>query len=92
MRATTRTILAGLATLCAAAPAFAADKVVVALSQRGTWDPTITILAEKHGQLLPAGRIALWLVVAVALISGVEYFLRFFRQIVLEGPPPSPEP
>jgi hypothetical protein len=31
-------------------------------------------------------------VVAVALVSGVEYFLRFFRQIVLVGPPPSPEP
>jgi CDP-diacylglycerol--glycerol-3-phosphate 3-phosphatidyltransferase len=53
---------------------------------------SLLILAEKHGQLLPAGRFALWLVVAVALISGVEYFLRFFRQIVLEGPPPSPEP
>ena len=53
---------------------------------------SLLILAEKHGELLPAGRIALWLVVAVALISGVEYFLRFFRQIVLEGPPPGPEP
>jgi len=53
---------------------------------------SLLILAEKHGELLPAGRIALWLVVAVALFSGVEYFLRFFRQIVLVGPPPPEEP
>ena len=53
---------------------------------------SLLILALKHTQFLTPGRVTLWLVVAVALFSGTEYFLRFFRQIVLVGPPPSPEP
>jgi hypothetical protein len=32
------------------------------------------------------GRVALWLVVAVALVSGTEYFFRFLRRIVLDDP------
>ncbi|MGE3932538.1 MAG: ABC transporter substrate-binding protein [Rhodospirillaceae bacterium] len=35
--------------MATAVPAVAADKITVAVSQRGTWDPTITQLAEKHG-------------------------------------------
>ena len=48
---------------------------------------SLLILALRHEQFATPGRIALWLVVAVALASGMEYFLRFFRRIVLEGPP-----
>ena len=51
---------------------------------------SLLILALRHEQFATPGRIALWLVVAVALVSGVEYFLRFFRQIVLVGPLPRP--
>jgi len=53
---------------------------------------SLLILALRHEQFATPGRIALWLVVAVALASGMEYFLRFFRQIVLEGPLPGAEP
>jgi CDP-diacylglycerol---glycerol-3-phosphate 3-phosphatidyltransferase len=49
---------------------------------------SLLILALRHEQFATPGRIALWLVVAVALASGMEYFLRFFRRIVLEGPLP----
>jgi CDP-diacylglycerol---glycerol-3-phosphate 3-phosphatidyltransferase len=45
---------------------------------------SLLILAERHDVFRLPGRIALWLVVAVALLSGTEYFLRFFRRIVLE--------
>src|SRR5262249_39806408 len=45
---------------------------------------SLLILAERHEIFRVPGRIALWLVVAVALLSGTEYFLRFFRRIVLE--------
>jgi CDP-diacylglycerol---glycerol-3-phosphate 3-phosphatidyltransferase len=53
---------------------------------------SLLILALRHAPFAAAGRIALWLVVAVALLSGTEYFLRFFRRIVLEGAPPPAEP
>ena len=45
---------------------------------------SLLILALRHAVFELPGRIALWLVVAVALVSGSEYFLRFFRKIVLE--------
>jgi CDP-diacylglycerol--glycerol-3-phosphate 3-phosphatidyltransferase len=54
---------------------------------------SLLILALHRSEpFATAGRIALWLVVAVALVSGFEYFLRFYRQIVLEGPPPPVDP
>ena len=53
---------------------------------------SLLILALRHEHFAGAGRIALWLVVAVALASGVEYFLRFFRKVVLAGPAPAAEP
>jgi CDP-diacylglycerol--glycerol-3-phosphate 3-phosphatidyltransferase len=49
---------------------------------------SLLILALRHEQFATPGRIALWLVVAVALASGMEYFLRFIRRIVLEGQQP----
>jgi len=45
---------------------------------------SLLILALRHDRFLDVGRYALWLVVAIALASGTEYFLRFFRRIVLE--------
>ncbi len=45
---------------------------------------SLLILALRHEHFRTPGRYALWLVVAVALVSGTEYFLRFFRRIVLE--------
>jgi CDP-diacylglycerol--glycerol-3-phosphate 3-phosphatidyltransferase len=49
---------------------------------------SLLILALRHEHFRAAGRIALWLVVAVALVSGTEYFLRFFRRIVLQDGEP----
>lgn len=46
----------------------------------------LLILALRHQVFVPAGRIALWVVVALALASGTEYFVRFLRRIVIEPP------
>jgi CDP-diacylglycerol--glycerol-3-phosphate 3-phosphatidyltransferase len=54
---------------------------------------SLLILATRHEVFLLPGRIALWLVVAIALISGVHYFALFLVRIVsIAGPPPAPEP
>jgi CDP-diacylglycerol--glycerol-3-phosphate 3-phosphatidyltransferase len=47
---------------------------------------SLLILALRHQMFATPGRIALWLVVAVALVSGTEYFVRFLRRIVLLPP------
>jgi CDP-diacylglycerol--glycerol-3-phosphate 3-phosphatidyltransferase len=47
---------------------------------------SLLILALRHQVFATPGRIALWLVVAVALVSGTEYFVRFLRRIVLLPP------
>ena len=47
---------------------------------------SLLILAEQHPVLVRPGRIALWVVVAVALASGTDYFVRFLRRIVLLPP------
>jgi len=49
---------------------------------------SLLILALRHDGFALPGRIALWVVVAVAIVSGTEYFTRFLRRIVLEGPRP----
>ncbi len=46
----------------------------------------LLILALRDDVFAIPGRIALWLVVAVALVSGTDYFNRFLRQIVLTPP------
>ncbi len=46
---------------------------------------SLLILALRHESFALPGRAALWLVVAVALVSGIEYFGRFLRRIVLDG-------
>jgi CDP-diacylglycerol---glycerol-3-phosphate 3-phosphatidyltransferase len=53
---------------------------------------SMLILALRHEVFALPGLIALWLVVAVALISGTEYFIRFLRRIVVSGPVPPAEP
>ncbi len=46
---------------------------------------SLLILALRHEEFVLPGRAALWLVVAVALVSGSDYFARFLRRIVIEG-------
>lgn len=54
---------------------------------------SILILAIRHQAFVLPGKIALWVVVAVALVSGIHYFVRFLQRIVTIGlPPPPPEP
>ena len=48
---------------------------------------SLLILALRHEIFEVPGRAALWLVVAVALISGTEYFVRFWKQITASDGP-----
>jgi hypothetical protein len=55
---------------------------------------SLLILADRWRDvfLLP-GKITLWVVVAIALISGVHYFVLFLGRIIsISGPVPPPEP
>lgn len=52
---------------------------------------SLLILALRHEVLVLPGQAALWLVVAVALISGVQYFARFLQRIVSFTGAPPPE-
>jgi hypothetical protein len=47
---------------------------------------SLLILALRHEVFAQPAKIALWLVVAVALLSGAEYFARFLRRIALTPP------
>jgi CDP-diacylglycerol--glycerol-3-phosphate 3-phosphatidyltransferase len=54
---------------------------------------SLLILAIRHEVFLTPGKVALWLAVAMALISGVYYFALFLRRIVsIPGPLVPPEP
>jgi CDP-diacylglycerol---glycerol-3-phosphate 3-phosphatidyltransferase len=55
---------------------------------------SLLILADRWpGLFLLPGRIALWAVVAIALISGVHYFVLFLGRIIsISGSVPPPEP
>jgi CDP-diacylglycerol--glycerol-3-phosphate 3-phosphatidyltransferase len=48
---------------------------------------SMLILALRHEAFEKPGRAALWAVVAVALISGTEYFVRFWKRITAEEAP-----
>jgi len=50
---------------------------------------SLLILALRHDVFALPGRIALWLVVAVALVSGTDYFSRFLRRVMLTPPSPA---
>jgi CDP-diacylglycerol--glycerol-3-phosphate 3-phosphatidyltransferase len=54
---------------------------------------SLLILASRYQDLIPAGKIALWVVVTIAIGSGVDYFRRFLQRVVsFEGALPPPEP
>jgi CDP-diacylglycerol--glycerol-3-phosphate 3-phosphatidyltransferase len=54
---------------------------------------SLLILATRHREFVLPGKVALWVVVTVALVSGVQYFVTFLRRIVeVAGPVPPPEP
>jgi len=51
---------------------------------------SLMILALRHDILVVPGKVALWIVVIVALASGTQYFLRFLQQVTsIEGAPPA---
>jgi CDP-diacylglycerol--glycerol-3-phosphate 3-phosphatidyltransferase len=53
---------------------------------------SLLILALRHEVFVSPGKAALWVVVAVALVSGTQYFVRFLQRVTsFEGLPP-PEP
>ena len=43
---------------------------------------SLLILSERYEWVLLPGKIALWIVVAVAIISGAQYFRLFLRRVV----------
>ena len=52
---------------------------------------SLLILALRHQGFVLPGKIALWLVVAIALGSGADYFVRFLQRITsLSALPPRP--
>jgi CDP-diacylglycerol--glycerol-3-phosphate 3-phosphatidyltransferase len=53
---------------------------------------SLLILALRHEIFLLPGKIALWIVVAVALVSGTEYFARFLQRVTSFDRLPPPEP
>ena len=54
---------------------------------------SLLILATRHQVFLQPGKIALWVVVAIALISGTQYFALFLTRVTaISGPMPPPEP
>jgi CDP-diacylglycerol--glycerol-3-phosphate 3-phosphatidyltransferase len=53
---------------------------------------SLLILSLRHEIFVFPGKIALWIVVAVALVSGTQYFMRFLQRVTsFDGLPP-PEP
>ena len=53
---------------------------------------SLLILSERYAWLLLPGRVMLWIVVVVALVSGAQYFRLFLQRIVsFSGPSPPPE-
>ena len=53
---------------------------------------SLLILSERYGWLLLAGKIGLWVVVAVAILSGAQYFRLFLQRIMsFTGPVPPDE-
>jgi CDP-diacylglycerol---glycerol-3-phosphate 3-phosphatidyltransferase len=51
---------------------------------------SLLILSERFDWVTLAGRIALWIVVAVAIVSGAQYF-RIFLKTIVSGATPPPE-
>ena len=53
---------------------------------------SLLILSERYAGLLLPGRVALWVVVAVAIVSGAQYFLHFLSRVVAFTGTLPPEP
>ncbi|MFN2386127.1 MAG: CDP-diacylglycerol--glycerol-3-phosphate 3-phosphatidyltransferase [Thermoanaerobaculia bacterium] len=54
---------------------------------------SLLILALRYVEAFVPAKAALWVVVAIAIVSGAEYFRRFLQQIVsIEGTVQPPEP
>ena len=53
---------------------------------------SLLILALRHEAFAAPGKAALWVVVAVALISGALYFVQFLRRVTSFSGVPPPEP
>jgi CDP-diacylglycerol--glycerol-3-phosphate 3-phosphatidyltransferase len=53
---------------------------------------SLLILALRHEMFIAPGKVALWLVVIVALASGTQYFLRFLQRVTSIEGAPSAEP
>jgi CDP-diacylglycerol--glycerol-3-phosphate 3-phosphatidyltransferase len=53
---------------------------------------SLLILALRHEMFIVPGKVALWLVVIVALASGTQYFLRFLQRVTSIEDAPSAEP
>ena len=67
--------------------------VTIAASQLGKWKMiaqvvaiSLLILGYELGELRLTGTIALWAVMLFALASGVDYFIKFARGVVLDPP------
>jgi CDP-diacylglycerol--glycerol-3-phosphate 3-phosphatidyltransferase len=53
---------------------------------------SLLILSERYTWLSLPGKVLLWIVVAVAIVSGAQYFRLFLQRIVsFSGPTPPPE-
>jgi CDP-diacylglycerol--glycerol-3-phosphate 3-phosphatidyltransferase len=53
---------------------------------------SLLILSERYTWIALPAKAALWVVVAVAIVSGAQYFQRFLERIVsFTGPTPPPE-
>lgn len=50
----------------------------------------LLLLGRSYPVLRTPGLVALWLVVVLALVSGVDYFQRFWREAFRASPPPKP--
>jgi len=51
---------------------------------------SLLILSERYEWVLLPGKIALWIVVSVAIISGAQYFRLFLQRVVSFGGPTQP--
>ncbi len=51
---------------------------------------SLLILGHELGEFLFIGNVALWVVMLFALVSGVDYFVKFFRAVLLGERPSRP--
>ena len=64
---------------------FAVSLLILAIRHRQSLLPIV------HVSLEDLGKVALWVVVAVAMVSGIQYFVRFVQRVVSFSGPASPD-